>query len=466
MSPERPEDGSAEDAASVLTALREASLDGILVVGPRDRVLFNNRRFAEIWGFPPDVLAMRSGQGYLEFISPQVCDPAAFRDPIFHLRVNETERFHDEVVLKDKRTFERYAIPLWDGRGHVLGRGWYHRDITERKRGERYQRLASEVLGILNEPVATADAVNRILAAIKRETEFDAVGIRLRNGNDFPYLDQAGFSEEFLLTERSLLPHRRRAERARTRPGKTASNAPAAWSWGRRTAAAQPPAYGGRKLLDERLPLARRPPARRGPEVSTPEHLHGLRLPIHRAHPRPREHNIVGLLQLNDRRENCFTPDLIRFFEGIGASIGVALLRKHDDDALRASEANFRTFFGSTSDMLVLGDRDGTIIYTNPASPAPLATNRTSRGQVDGGPASGELSGGGPRDSRGHRARRAEKCPLPFVTKTGSLIPVGHPHVALANGAARRACLGSPKTSPPSKRPSSTSSSCSGRTRL
>jgi putative nucleotidyltransferase with HDIG domain len=47
---------------------------------------------------------------------------------------------------------------------------------------------------------------------------------------------------------------------------------------------------------------------------------------------------IVGLLQLNDRRKDCFTLAMIHFFEGIGDSIGIALMRKRLEDALRAEE--------------------------------------------------------------------------------------------------------------------------------
>ena len=46
--------------------------------------------------------------------------------------------------------------------------------------------------------LAYRDVVNQILAAIKRETGVDAVGIRLRSGDDFPYFVQSGFSHEFL----------------------------------------------------------------------------------------------------------------------------------------------------------------------------------------------------------------------------------------------------------------------------
>jgi PAS domain S-box-containing protein len=66
-------------------------------------------------------------------------------------------------------------------------------DVTERKRAERYQNLSAEILGALNEPLSMREVADRILAAIQRETGFDAVGIRLRRGEDFPYFVQSGF---------------------------------------------------------------------------------------------------------------------------------------------------------------------------------------------------------------------------------------------------------------------------------
>ena len=73
-----------------------------------------------------------------------------------------------------------------------------------RKQAERRQYLTAEILGILNDPPALADAINCILTAIQRETGFEAVGIRLRSGDDFPYFVQDGFSHDFLLTENTL----------------------------------------------------------------------------------------------------------------------------------------------------------------------------------------------------------------------------------------------------------------------
>ena len=44
---------------------------------------------------------------------------------------------------------------------------------------------------------------------------------------------------------------------------------------------------------------------------------------------------ILGLLHLADRRKDRFTPESIRFFEGLGASIGVALRSKRAEGGLR-----------------------------------------------------------------------------------------------------------------------------------
>ena len=97
------------------------------------------------------------------------------------------------------------ALPLRDQEGNVIGAIESVRDISARKLAETYGEMGREVLQILNEPGSIQDSVQRILAIVKRRTGLDAVGIRLKEGDDFPYLAQEGFSEDFLLTENSLI---------------------------------------------------------------------------------------------------------------------------------------------------------------------------------------------------------------------------------------------------------------------
>jgi len=45
----------------------------------------------------------------------------------------------------------------------------------------------------------------RIIAGRQNGLEVDAVGLRLQGGEDYPYLCEQGFSEDFLWTENTLL---------------------------------------------------------------------------------------------------------------------------------------------------------------------------------------------------------------------------------------------------------------------
>ena len=51
---------------------------------------------------------------------------------------------------------------------------------------------------------------------------------------------------------------------------------------------------------------------------------------------------IIGLLQLNDRRRDCLTLGTIRFFERMSSNIGMLLMRKQAEEALRESEASLK----------------------------------------------------------------------------------------------------------------------------
>ena len=69
---------------------------------------------------------------------------------------------------------------------------------------EQYQNLASQVLELLNQNDSRTDLIKDILFLVKAATGFEAVGIRLKEGEDFPYYETIGFSKEFVKAERYL----------------------------------------------------------------------------------------------------------------------------------------------------------------------------------------------------------------------------------------------------------------------
>jgi PAS domain S-box-containing protein len=154
LADERPRQGPARlDPAlegALLRAQTEALLDGILVVSGEGRILVANRRFAEIWGIPGDVLASGSDDAALAFVRDKLRDPDEFLERVEHLYRHPEETSRDEIRLLDGRTITRYSAPVTLDDGSYAGRVWFFRDVTDRVRQEREQHFLVEATTLLS----------------------------------------------------------------------------------------------------------------------------------------------------------------------------------------------------------------------------------------------------------------------------------------------------------------------------
>ncbi|NBB74074.1 MAG: PAS domain-containing protein, partial [Bacteroidetes bacterium] len=123
---------------SILKAQQEASPDGILIVDDNRQIASYNRRFAELWNLPDEVVERGADDEALAWALKQVEDPEAFIATVEDLYDQPRASSHDEVRLNDGRVFERHSRPVDDGDAY-FGRIWYFRDITNRV--EREQQL-------------------------------------------------------------------------------------------------------------------------------------------------------------------------------------------------------------------------------------------------------------------------------------------------------------------------------------
>ena len=96
--------------------------------------------------------------------------------------------------------------------GKLIGAVIVFQDITERKRAEANLALVKDVLEVLNRRGQRRSLIAETLRVIRRASGFDAVGLRLREGDDCPYFEHDGFAEEFLA--RGELPLRARWRRS------------------------------------------------------------------------------------------------------------------------------------------------------------------------------------------------------------------------------------------------------------
>ncbi|MCP3136871.1 ATP-binding protein [Pyxidicoccus xibeiensis] len=121
----------------LLECENEATLDGILILSNDGRVVSHNRRLLELWGLTPDALRRGgSARTLLPLAAQHVREPARFLDLVRKLLSTPEGTYTDEFTVRDGRHLELFSAPLLDEDGRLFGRGWYFRDITQRRRAE------------------------------------------------------------------------------------------------------------------------------------------------------------------------------------------------------------------------------------------------------------------------------------------------------------------------------------------
>lgn len=141
------------DSLSLLHAVFESTVDGILIVDGEGKVIQSNRRFQELWKIPDSIVQTRDDQKLLNFILDQLLDPPKFISRVQSLYRNDEAFSDDTVEFKDGRIFDRHSRPLKSG-GVTVGRLWRFRDITtEKKSLEMFSAIAElspDIISILS----------------------------------------------------------------------------------------------------------------------------------------------------------------------------------------------------------------------------------------------------------------------------------------------------------------------------
>jgi PAS domain S-box-containing protein len=138
-------EGELAKSLSVLHATLQSTADGILVVDREGRVTEFNRKFAEMWRLPAEVLQTRDDQRLLECVLSQFKEPETFLRKVKELYAQPEAESFDVLEFADGRVFERYSQPhrVADA---VVGRVFCFRDVTARQRAEADLRWKSALL--------------------------------------------------------------------------------------------------------------------------------------------------------------------------------------------------------------------------------------------------------------------------------------------------------------------------------
>jgi PAS domain S-box-containing protein len=257
-----------------------------------------------------------------------------------------------------------------DPDSHTIARGMSANQPPARKSAEELenklrwaqesQALAIRVLTLLSRQISPDDIIREIVAMVKEFTGFEAVGIRLREGDDFPYFETKGFPDCFVKAESHLCARSECGEIIRDATGNPLMECMCGNVLQGRT----DPSFhfftpGGSFWTNCTTQLlASTTEAER--QSRTRDRCNGEGYESVALIPIRSDRETIGLLQLNDSRPNCFVLEMMQFFEGIGASIAIVLEHK------RVAQDRDR-LFNLSLDMLCIAGFDGFFKQVNPA---------------------------------------------------------------------------------------------------
>lgn len=173
---------------------------------------------------------------------------------------------------------------------------------------------------------------------IQEQTEIDAIGIRLKSNDDYPYFVQYGFSKDFISKENSLISNKTCKDENDNQifdctcgmilNGRIDQNC-------NRFFTKNGSIWSNNTFLDLRFLKMNGYDSRINARNRCILEGYGSVAII----PIKINKNIFGVLQLNNKKINSFNENMINFFEGICLSIGTALMRKQNENIiLKAKE--------------------------------------------------------------------------------------------------------------------------------
>ncbi len=352
-----------QEAEQKYKAIFENAHEAIFVVQD-EKIVFANPKSLELSGYSIEEFISRP---FIDFIHPD--DRAVVIETYLKRIQGEKVSPSTSYRILDKVGYTKWVEPNvisihWEGKPATL---CFLNDISVRKQAEGRQGLFLRVLDLLNQIGEKGDLIRKILYLLKEETGIEAMGIRLREGEDFPYYETRGFSETFLEKGNYLCARDEKGEIIRDSQGNPSLECMCGNVLCRRTDPSLPffTEVGSfwtnsmSELLASTTEEDRQTQTRNGCNGEGYESV--ALIPLRSGD------EVIGLLQMNDRKPNQFSLDRIKFFEGIGSSVGIALARRQMEEALKKGEEKYRGIFENAVEGIFQTTLEGQFINVNPA---------------------------------------------------------------------------------------------------
>ena len=351
-----------------LTALQESeenhrdilqtAMDGVILAYPEGRIKDVNEAYCRMSGYSREELL---GMNLLELTLCEAADEVDAR--IRDVLESGEARFETRHRRKDGYAYDVEAsIKYRPKGGHLVV---FLRDVSERKLREEAHQQAGNLLQLASTDSDLHECVSALAASLRSWSGCEAVGIRLRDGDDFPYLETSGFPAAFVEAENHLCCYAPDGGILRDGVGNPVLECMCGNVLSGRYDPSKPFfTHDGSFWTNNTTELlAGSSEADRMARTRNRCNGEGYQsvalIPMHTGD------GIVGLLQFNDRRPDRFTPVLIDIFEAIADKLALAMTRRKAERELHRKEKLHRDLLNTIPDLIWLKDVNGVYLSCN-----------------------------------------------------------------------------------------------------
>ncbi len=309
-----------------LGCLLEATPDPAVVADNSGKILIANSEFFSVTGYKFADIVSRSIDTILKSLSGTSLD--------FNFNKTEKSCTINDAILLCANNSEFPAKVHWTTDQDA---GLFHlffRIGLPLGYDELLVKLFNSILSLYNPAAKRTDLINTIIDIIKKYSDCDAVGIRLEQDEDYPYVAVRGFSAEHLCSENHLCVYSSDGQKIREADGTPLLECICGRVIKGRYDSPNPFFTDGGSFWTNSITelLSTKIIEEFGTKLRNrciPEGFESMAfIPIKGIH------NNLGLLQLNDRRRNMFTSRLIKYYEEICGAIGITLMGRETGEIL------------------------------------------------------------------------------------------------------------------------------------
>ncbi|MDK2947769.1 MAG: hypothetical protein PWQ63_929 [Methanolobus sp.] len=336
----------------------EQAPEGIFVTDEDGKIIEANKEASKMTGCSKDELLKMNR---IELTASQDHDKLLFNFEKASETGNAAEDVH--VITKDGEE------KIWTVKTVKLTNGKYIEfvhDITEQKIAEMEREITIKLLNLFNTSSELSEIITAVIELLKNWSGCEAVGIRLKDGDDYPYYRTRGFPASFVIMERSLCSYDINEQILRDELGHPILECMCGNVICERFDP-QLPFFSQKgsfwtnstsKLLATTTERDRQ--ARTRNRCNSEGYESVALIPLRASR------TTFGLIQLNDHRKGLFTEKNIALFERLADSVALALAQRQAKKRLEESEKlhklqaeKNKTIIDTLPDMLFVIDREG-----------------------------------------------------------------------------------------------------------